>query len=93
MGDLENWFRCTNLRNAGLISNLSPSTFGYTIIACGSFVEGSAYSLRVRSSAILLLFCASQEVNGDKRKEGEEEKGEKIKREKQKQKVLITKKN
>jgi len=33
------------LRNAGLISKLSPSTVGYTTIARGSSLEGIAYSL------------------------------------------------
>jgi len=86
MGDPENWFRCTKLRNAGLISNLSPSTVGYTIIARGSSVEGFAYSLRVRSSAILVLSCASQEVNGNNRKKGEEEKRENRQKGKRKRK-------
>jgi len=61
-----------------LISNLSPSTIGYTIIARGSSVEGFAYSLRVRSSAIMVLSCASQEVNGNNRKKGGEEREKKI---------------
>jgi len=57
-GDLENWFCCTKLSNAGLISKLSSSTVGYTIIACGSSVEGVAYSLGV-CLAIAVLFRAS----------------------------------
>jgi len=57
-GDLENWFCCTKLSSACLISKLLPSTIGYTIIAYGSSVEGVAYSLRVRST-IAVLFCAS----------------------------------
>ena len=67
IGDPENWFFCTKLRNAGLISNLSPSTVRYTIIVCGSSVEGFAYSLRVRSSAIGIILCL-QEDNGNKKK-------------------------
>jgi len=46
---------------------LLPSTVAYTIIAHGSSVEGVAYFLRVRSSAILLLFCVSQKANGKKK--------------------------
>jgi len=59
VGDPENWFCCTKLRSAGLISKLLPSTVGYTIIVCGYSVEGVAYSLRVCSAAITLLICAS----------------------------------
>jgi len=58
VGDPENWFCCTKLSSAGLISMLSSSTIGYTIIASGSSVEGVAYSLRVLS-AIAVLFRAS----------------------------------
>jgi len=58
MGDPETWFYCTKLSSVGLISKLSSSNVGYTIIACGSSVDGVAYFLRVRST-IAILFCAS----------------------------------
>jgi len=51
-------FCCTKLSSAGLISKLSSSTVGYTIIACGSSVKGVAYSLRVCSTKAV-LFCSS----------------------------------
>jgi len=70
VGDPENWFCCTKLSSASLISKLSSSTVGYTIIACGSSIEGVAYSLRVRSAivvlfrAFLLLLCINLSIWG-----------------------------
>jgi len=49
---------------------LLPSTVGYTIIACGSSVDGVAYSLRVRSAiavlfrATLFLLCRNLSISG-----------------------------
>ena len=57
-----------------MILKFSPSIVGYTIIACRSSMEGVAYSLRVQSSSIALLFYATQEVNAKRKKEGRKSK-------------------
>jgi len=86
VGDPENWFLCTKLSSAGYISKSSPSTVGYTIIAHGSSVEGIAYSLRVRSSAMsyIIFVCFPRSWWWRKRKEEVVEK--------KKEKILTTKK-